>query len=73
VERIELCREGRQVGELRFRYLQDVDGGAGRFSRPGPLGSPYATRRASSGVLWLVQLAEGTLGQDQGAVVQQGT
>jgi len=61
VDRIDLYQEDRQIGELRFRYLQDIEGVAGRFTPPGAPASAGLTRRSAPGSPWLVALAEGSL------------
>lgn len=49
------------VGNLRFSYLQSIDGESGEFTSPG--GPRQRTDpQDSSGLLWLIELAKGSLG-----------
>jgi len=50
-----------QVGELEFEYLQDVNTRLDEFAAP-PARSERTSLRESSGLLWLVRLANGNLG-----------
>ena len=50
-----------QVGSLEFEYLQDANVGPSEFTAPAIRGD-QATLRESSGLLWLVRLANGNLG-----------
>ncbi|MBN2314077.1 MAG: sigma-70 family RNA polymerase sigma factor [Sedimentisphaerales bacterium] len=50
-----------QVGNLKFSYLQSIDGVSGEFVSPvGP--RQRTDQQDSSGVLWLIELAKGSLG-----------
>jgi RNA polymerase sigma-70 factor (ECF subfamily) len=49
-----------KTGNLKFTYLQSVDGVSGEFIPPGKPRNPTATR-SSLDILWLVQLVEGSL------------
>jgi hypothetical protein len=49
------------VGNLKFSYLQSIDGVSGEFVSPsGP--RRRTDMQSSSGLLWLVELVEGSLG-----------
>ena len=49
------------VGNLRFSYLQSIDGVSGEFASP--IGPRQRTDlQNSSGLLWLIELAKGSLG-----------
>jgi hypothetical protein len=49
------------VGNLRFSYLQSLDGVSGEFISPvGP--RQRTDLQDSSGLLWLIELAKGSLG-----------
>jgi len=61
VRQISLWVGSAQVGSLEFEYLQDVNAGPGAFSAPSVRGDPVSLR-SSAGILWLVRLANGTLG-----------
>jgi RNA polymerase sigma-70 factor (ECF subfamily) len=61
VRQISLSVGDSQVGSLEFEYLQDVTVGQSEFTAPALRGD-RATLRESSGLLWLVRLANGTLG-----------
>ena len=60
VDEITFSTDQGNTGNLKFSYLQSVDGVSGEFIPPGKPGNPTATR-SSPGLLWLVQLAEGSL------------
>jgi hypothetical protein len=49
-------------GQLRFSYLQDIDGVGNEFARP-TRQSSQKRQKESKGLLWLVQLTEGSLGK----------
>jgi RNA polymerase sigma-70 factor (ECF subfamily) len=61
VRRIDLWAGNAQVGSLEFEYLQDLPAGQNEFAAPA-LRADRLTLRDSSGLLWLVRLADGTLG-----------
>jgi hypothetical protein len=62
IERIDFLKDDAPAGYLEFEYLQDLDGGGSEFATP--RSADYRTSfRESQGMLWLVQLAEGSLGQ----------
>lgn len=50
-------------GVLTFSYLQDIDGIGNEFTEPVIPAGPKAASRQSPGILWLVHLAEGSLGK----------
>jgi len=52
---------GDVAGEFRFTYLQDIEGVGDEFAEPGV--GEYGNLYEEAGMLWLVQLAEGTLGK----------
>jgi len=58
VERIKIS--GQTEAELRFTYMQDIDDIGGEFAEPRRK-SYRGPQRKDRGMLWLVQLAEGTL------------
>ena len=60
VDEITFSTDQGNTGNLKFSYLQSVDGVSGEFIPPGKPGNPTATR-SSPGLLWLVQLAECSL------------
>jgi RNA polymerase sigma-70 factor (ECF subfamily) len=61
VRQITLSVGDLQVGSLEFEYLEDVNVGQNEFTAP-PARNERATLRESSGILWLVRLANGHLG-----------
>jgi RNA polymerase sigma-70 factor (ECF subfamily) len=61
VRQIDLWVDDAQVGTLEFEYLQDVNTKLDEFAVP-PGSSERTLLRKSSGLLWLIQLADGTLG-----------
>jgi RNA polymerase sigma-70 factor (ECF subfamily) len=61
VRQIDLWAGDAQVGTLEFEYLQDVNTGRDEFAAP-PIRSERTSWRESSGLLWLVRLADGNLG-----------
>lgn len=50
------------VGKLSFEYLQDVENVSGNFIEPTSR-SYRQSDRSDKGMLWLIELAQGTLGQ----------
>lgn len=60
VDEIIFSTDQGKTGNLKFSYLQSVDGVSGEFIPPGKPRNPTATR-SSPGILWLVQLVEGSL------------
>jgi RNA polymerase sigma-70 factor (ECF subfamily) len=62
IETIAFFADGAQVGELRFDYLQDVDGVGADFAAPRS-SSTLTALTDGPGMLWLVQLANEELGQ----------
>jgi len=48
-------------GSLKFSYLQSVDGAGGEFARPTRPWSETTASHDSPGLLWLVQLLDGSL------------
>ncbi|MCL5281573.1 MAG: sigma-70 family RNA polymerase sigma factor [Planctomycetes bacterium] len=61
VRQIDLWTNDAPVGTLEFEYLQDVNIRLNEFADP-PVRSERTAPRNSSGMLWLVRLAEGNLG-----------
>ena len=61
VRRIDLWAGAVPVGTLEFEYLQDAGEGQSEFTAPSIQADPL-TLREGSGILWLVRLADGTLG-----------
>ncbi|MHC4623078.1 MAG: RNA polymerase sigma factor [Planctomycetota bacterium] len=49
--------------DLRFSYLQDIDGASDEFVQPRITRSYGSKRRQGPGLLWLVRLARGNLGK----------
>lgn len=49
-------------GVLNFTYLQEVEQSAEQFIEPAGIKVPKTTQQDSMGILWLMKLAEGTLG-----------
>jgi hypothetical protein len=63
IERITFAtKEGE--GVLRFSYLQEIEQAAGEFIEPVQKSSTQGHQNRL-GMLWLVRLAEGKLGQEQ--------
>ena len=60
VDEITISTDQGDTGNLKFTYLQDVDGLDQEFLPPGKPGNPMAAG-SSPGILWLVQLMEGSL------------
>jgi RNA polymerase sigma factor (sigma-70 family) len=61
VRQIALWVNDSQVGSLEFEYLPDANVGAGEFTAPSTRADPLSLRDGG-GLLWLVRLANGTLG-----------
>lgn len=64
IEKITFSTSGGCEGELRFSYLQEIEQETAEFVVPEPKtsGGPKQDR---TGMLWLMRLAEGQLGQEQ--------
>ncbi len=62
VDQIEFLREGSSVGRLAFTYLQDTSGLASQFIPPANRPTQVDQTR-DIGLLWLADLASGSLGQ----------
>ena len=60
VDEITFSTDQGNTGNLKFSYLQSVDRVSQEFISPGRPGNPTAAG-SSPGILWLVQLMEGTL------------
>jgi RNA polymerase sigma-70 factor (ECF subfamily) len=60
VEKIELIGGAGEVGRLEFSYMQEIEDAGSEFAEPRL--APLAIQ-SDCGLLWLVRLAEGTLGQ----------
>jgi RNA polymerase sigma-70 factor (ECF subfamily) len=63
VKAIEFKASGRTVGGLTFSYLQDIDGTADQFGQPPVPGNLSLPTRERPGMLWLIDLARGHLGE----------
>jgi hypothetical protein len=61
VRKIEFFKADQSIGELKFEYLQDVDGDLREFTEPRRI-DKRVSRRDSGGVLWLFDLADGRYG-----------
>jgi hypothetical protein len=61
IDEITFSTDRSEVGNLKFSYLQSIDGVQGEFVSPG--GPRQRTDlQDSSGLLWLIELAKGSLG-----------
>jgi RNA polymerase sigma-70 factor (ECF subfamily) len=60
IEQITFSTSDGREGELKFSYLDDVDEAGSEFAEPGRRAS---MREKNDGMLWLVRLMEGKLGQ----------
>jgi hypothetical protein len=60
VDEITFSTDQGNTGNLKFSYLQSVDGVSQEFIPPGKPKNPTAAG-SSQGLLWLVQLVEGSL------------
>jgi RNA polymerase sigma-70 factor (ECF subfamily) len=49
------------IGSLVFTYLQDIEQAGDEFVEPSISDTPEAPTRSGAGILWLVDLAQGTL------------
>jgi RNA polymerase sigma-70 factor (ECF subfamily) len=67
VEIIEFVTSGdapqEKKGRLSFTYLEDVEQAAAEFIEPGDVEVSPQTQQAPLGISWLMELAQGTLGQ----------
>jgi RNA polymerase sigma-70 factor (ECF subfamily) len=61
VRRIDFTANNAPVGSLEFEYLPDANVKSGEFTAPANR-SERVTLRKDAGILWLVRLADGTLG-----------
>jgi RNA polymerase sigma-70 factor, ECF subfamily len=61
VRRIDFTVQNAPAGSLEFEYLQDVDAGDSEFTTPATR-NERVTLQKDPGILWLVRLANGTLG-----------
>jgi RNA polymerase sigma-70 factor (ECF subfamily) len=61
VRRIAFTDDHAAVGALEFEYLENTDATSGEFTAP-RVRDERVTLRESPGLLWLVRLAQGTLG-----------
>jgi len=52
----------RNKGALNFTYLEEVQQSAEEFTEPEEIKVPRKTKQDSMGILWLTELAQGTLG-----------
>jgi RNA polymerase sigma-70 factor (ECF subfamily) len=60
IEQITFSKSDGREGELVFSYMQEIDNTGSEFAEPGRRAS---LRERSEGMLWLVHLVEGKLGQ----------
>ena len=61
IDEITFLTDQGEIGSLKFSYLQSIEGvGRGEFSRP-TKPEKRTTPRSDPGLLWLVQLAEGSI------------
>ena len=51
------------IGSLVFSYLQDIEQAGDEFIEPAISKSPDVPTRLGAGILWLVDLAQGSLGK----------
>ncbi len=58
VDKIEFLTDGQKQGELRFSYLQDIDGAGSEFTEPNKR-TYRRSQQNNPGILWLVRLAKG--------------
>jgi RNA polymerase sigma-70 factor (ECF subfamily) len=61
VDEITFLTDQGEAGNLKFSYLESVDGLDQEFLRPGKPGNTTTTASSSRGILWLAQLMEGSL------------
>jgi len=61
VDEITFSTDQGEVGNLKFSYLESVDGLDQEFLRPGKPGNTTTTTSSSQGILWLAQLMEDSL------------
>jgi len=61
IDEITFFTDRGKVGNLKFSYLQSIDGVHGEFVSPGGSGR-RTDLQDSAGLLWLVELAKGSLG-----------
>ncbi len=57
VDKIEFLTDGQKQGELRFSYLQDIDGAGNEFTEPSQRIYRQSPQK-NAGILWLVRLAK---------------
>jgi hypothetical protein len=60
VDEIKFSKDGSDIGFIRFTYLQDITDVADEFAQPKSYRFPK-TKQKEIGLLWLIQLATGTL------------
>jgi RNA polymerase sigma-70 factor (ECF subfamily) len=67
IERMEFLAQGddhpENQGQITFTYLDHVEQVADEFIEPAPTAVSSETHRQPMGILWLMELAQGTLGQ----------
>ena len=67
IEKIEFSSdsdaENKEQGVLIFKYLEDIEQLDDEFAEPVKIKVRRSKRRESMGMLWLTELAQGTLGQ----------
>ena len=67
IEEIEFFVDGdggrKEQGVLRFTYLEDIEQSAEEYPEPTKIEVQSTKHRDSMGMLWLIELARGTLGQ----------
>jgi len=64
IEKITFLTNDNTEGELKFSYLQEMGRDTGEFAAPRQVGSPRQLQD-STGMLWLVKLAEGKLASEK--------
>jgi Na+-transporting NADH:ubiquinone oxidoreductase subunit NqrF len=62
IEDIRFEERNRMIGSLVFSYLQDIEQAGSEFVEPAVSIIPDVPTRSGAGILWLVDLAQGTLG-----------
>ncbi len=62
IKDIRFEERNRMIGSLVFSYLQDIEQAGSEFAEPAVSVSPEVPTRSGAGILWLVDLAQGTLG-----------
>jgi hypothetical protein len=63
IEDIRFKARKMNIGSLVFTYFQDIEQAGDEFVEPAISDSPEAPMRLGAGILWLVDLAQGSLGK----------